>query len=107
MRHNRPWEESWYNRRARENNPLRNDFTIIGSDLESSVNGTSIGNNYSNKSFMRRAGTGSSLLFAAYMMLITACGGQAAPTTSPTSTAQRAISTPAARDRHSESSYFL
>ena len=97
MRHNGPWEESWYDRRARENNPLRNGSATIGSDLETSVNDASIGSNYSNNSFMRSAGIGSSLLLAAYMLLITACGGQAAPTPSPTSTAQGAISTPTAR----------
>ncbi len=101
MRHNRPWEENWYDRRAREENPLRNNSISGGSGLESSVNDASIGGNYSNNGFIRRAGIGSSLLLAAYMLLITSCGGQAAPTPSPTSTAQRAISTPAARQETS------
>ncbi len=100
MRHNGHWEESWYDRHARENNPLRNGFTTIG-DLESSVNGTSIEGHYSNNGFTRGAGIGSSLLLAAYMLIITACGGQAAPTPSPTSSTQRAISTPAARQETS------
>ena len=101
MGRNLPWEESWYDKRARENNPLRNDIIVIGSDLESSVNDASIGINYSNTSFMRHAGIGSSLLLAAYMMLITACGGQAAPISSPTSSSQRAISTPITRQETS------
>src|SRR3989338_1328321 len=97
MQYNRPWEESGYDRRARERNPLQNNSIKGSSDLESSVNDASIGSDYSNNGFIRQAGRGFSLLLATYMLLITACGGQATPIPSPTSIAQRAISTPATR----------
>src|SRR3989338_5614121 len=101
MERNLPWKESLYDRRARANNPLRNEFATKSSGLESSVSDASIGSNYSNNGFIRRAGIGSSLLLAAYLLIITTCGGQAAPNPSPTSSSQRAISTPVTRQETS------
>ena len=101
MRHNRLWER-WYDTRASENDPPRSSSGSNGNDLESSVNNSSIGGNYRNGGLTRRALIGSSLsLAAAYMLTITACGGQAPPTPSPTSTYQRAVSTPTARQKAS------